>query len=167
MKATRDIGLLFQRYVIQLLRNPVWLIVGFSTPILYLVLFMPLLKHAVGAAGLSSDQVVNLFLPGILSLLARLLLAAALLLLAGLLAWLLLTRILGLLARVLVWIAHSGSPLLNTSWDQPPPRPLVAREQGFPDVFNVSMECHSRGSGTGCKNNPVQALLLISGAVAA
>ena len=66
----RDIGLLFQRYVIQLLRNPVWLIVGFSTPILYLVLFMPLLKHAAGPAGLSSGQVVDLFLPGILSLLA-------------------------------------------------------------------------------------------------
>ena len=70
MKPARDIGLLFQRYVIQLLRNPVWLIVGFSTPILYLVLFMPLLKHAGGAVGLSSEQVVNLFLPGILSLLA-------------------------------------------------------------------------------------------------
>jgi len=70
MKPARDIGLLFQRYAIQLLRNPVWLIVGFSTPILYLVLFMPLLKHAVGSAGLSSGQVVNLFLPGILSLLA-------------------------------------------------------------------------------------------------
>jgi hypothetical protein len=56
-------------------------------------------------------------LAGVLLLLARLPLAAALLLLAGLLAWLLLTRILGLLARVLVWIAHSGSPLLNTSWD--------------------------------------------------
>ena len=66
----RDIGLLFQRYAIQLLRNPVWLIVGFSTPILYLVLFMPLLKHAAGPAGLSSGQVVDLFLPGILSLLA-------------------------------------------------------------------------------------------------
>jgi len=70
MKPVRDIGLLFQRYAVQLLRNPVWLIVGFSTPILYLVLFMPLLKHAVEAAGLSGGQVVNLFLPGILSLLA-------------------------------------------------------------------------------------------------
>jgi len=70
MKPIRDLGLLFQRYAVQLLRNPVWLIVGFSTPILYLVLFMPLLKHAVGAVGLSGDQVVNLFLPGILSLLA-------------------------------------------------------------------------------------------------
>jgi len=59
MKPVRDIGLLFQRYVIQLLRNPVWLIVGFSTPILYLVLFMPLLKHAVGSVGLSTQ-----FTPG-------------------------------------------------------------------------------------------------------
>jgi ABC-2 type transport system permease protein len=70
MKAIRDIGLLFQRYIVQLLRNPVWLFVGFSTPILYLALFMPLLMHVVGAEGLPSGQVVNVFLPGILSLLA-------------------------------------------------------------------------------------------------
>ena len=106
-------------------------------------------------------------LAGVLCLLTRLLLAAALLLLIGLLARLLLTRILGLLARVLVWIAHSGSPLLNTSGDQPLPDQLVAREQGFPDVFNVSIECPGRGSGTGCKNNPVQALWTIRRAVAA
>ena len=31
MKTTRDLGLLFQRYTTQLLRNPVWLFVGFST----------------------------------------------------------------------------------------------------------------------------------------
>ena len=52
-------------------------------------------------------------LAGILLLLARLLLPAALLLLAGLLSGVLLTRILGLLAGLLVGIAHSGSPLLN------------------------------------------------------
>jgi hypothetical protein len=100
-------------------------------------------------------------------LLARLLLAATLLLLTGFLSRVLLTRILGLLAGFLVWIAHSGSPLLNTSWDQPLPDQLVARERGFPDVFNVSMECHGEGGGTGCKNNPVQALWTISRAVAA
>jgi ABC-2 type transport system permease protein len=70
VKTARDIGLLFQRYQTQLLRNPVWLIVGFSTPILYLALFMPLLKHAAAAQTLTGSQVVNLFLPGILSLLA-------------------------------------------------------------------------------------------------
>jgi len=70
MKTARDVGLLFQRYLTQLLRNPVWLIVGFSTPILYLALFTPLLKHLVTAGGLPGGNVLNLFLPGILSLLA-------------------------------------------------------------------------------------------------
>jgi ABC-2 type transport system permease protein len=62
--------LLFQRYLTQLLRNPVWVIVGFSTPILYLALFTPLLKHLVGSGGLPTGNVLDLFLPGILSLLA-------------------------------------------------------------------------------------------------
>ena len=48
MKTIRDIGLLFHRYTLQMLRNPVWLFVGFSTPILYLALFTPLLKHFAG-----------------------------------------------------------------------------------------------------------------------
>jgi hypothetical protein len=52
-------------------------------------------------------------LAGILLLLARLM-AAALLLLAGLLSRVLLARILGLLAGLLVRIVHSGSPLLNS-----------------------------------------------------
>lgn len=70
MKRARDIGLLFQRYMVQLLRNPVWLIVGFSTPILYLALFTPLLRHLAGNGGLPAGNVLDLFLPGILSLLA-------------------------------------------------------------------------------------------------
>ncbi|MBO0830803.1 MAG: ABC transporter permease [Actinobacteria bacterium] len=67
MRTLRDIGLLFQRQLTQLLRNPVWLVVGFSTPILYLALFTPLLKSV---AHLSGANVLALFLPGILSLLA-------------------------------------------------------------------------------------------------
>jgi ABC-2 type transport system permease protein len=70
VKTARDIGLLFQRSIIQLLRNPVWVIVGFSTPILYLALFTPLLKHVAGAGGLPGGNVLDLFLPGILALLA-------------------------------------------------------------------------------------------------
>jgi ABC-2 type transport system permease protein len=70
VKTVRDIGLLFQRYVTQLLRNPVWVVVGFSTPIVYLALFTPLLKHLAGAGGLPASNVLDLFLPGILSLLA-------------------------------------------------------------------------------------------------
>jgi ABC-2 type transport system permease protein len=70
MKAVRDVCLLYQRYLTQLLRNPVWVIVGFSTPILYLALFTPLLKHLVGSGDLPTGNVLDLFLPGILSLLA-------------------------------------------------------------------------------------------------
>lgn len=67
MKTIRDVGLLFQRQLVQLLRNPVWLVVGFSTPILYLALFTPLLRSL---AGQPSNIVLDEFLPGILSLLA-------------------------------------------------------------------------------------------------
>ncbi|MGD0926792.1 MAG: ABC transporter permease [Streptosporangiaceae bacterium] len=70
MKTATDIGLLFHRYLIQLLRNPVWLVVGFSTPVLYLALFTPLLGNLVGAPGLPAGHVLDLFLPGILALLA-------------------------------------------------------------------------------------------------
>lgn len=70
MKVTRDIGLLFHRYMTQMLRNPIWLFVGFSTPILYLALFTPLLKHLSGSPGLPQGNVLDVFLPGILSLLA-------------------------------------------------------------------------------------------------
>ena len=70
MKTITDIGLLFRRYTVQMLRNPVWLFVGFSTPILYLALFTPLLKHFAGVPGFPQGSVIDVFLPGILALLA-------------------------------------------------------------------------------------------------
>ncbi|HYA68203.1 MAG TPA: ABC transporter permease [Acidimicrobiales bacterium] len=69
MKTARDTTLLFHRYTVQMLRNPVWLFVGFSTPLLYLVLFTPLLKH-FSSAQAPTSSVIDLFLPGILALLA-------------------------------------------------------------------------------------------------
>jgi ABC-2 type transport system permease protein len=69
MKTARDVALLYQRSLIQYLRNPVWLAVGLSTPILYLALFTPLLKHLGGASGLGGGNVLDGFLPGILALL--------------------------------------------------------------------------------------------------
>ncbi|MGD0944795.1 MAG: ABC transporter permease [Acidimicrobiales bacterium] len=69
MKTFRDIGLLFRRYTLQMLRNPIWLFVGFSTPILYLALFTPLLKHVAPDLGVQGG-VLEIFLPGILCLLA-------------------------------------------------------------------------------------------------
>jgi ABC-2 type transport system permease protein len=70
MKAVTDTGLFFWRYLGQLLRNPVWLVVAFTTPVLYLALFTPLLRTIVGRPGLPSGNVLGLFLPGILALLA-------------------------------------------------------------------------------------------------
>jgi ABC-2 type transport system permease protein len=69
VKTFRDIGLLFRRYTLQMLRNPIWLFVGFSTPILYLALFTPLLKHVAPDLGVQGG-VLEIFLPGILCLLA-------------------------------------------------------------------------------------------------
>ncbi len=70
MKTSRDVAHLFQRSILQTSRNPAWLVVGFSTPILYLVLFTPLLAHLPGTQGFPPGSVLDLFLPGILSLLA-------------------------------------------------------------------------------------------------
>ncbi|HLW93948.1 MAG TPA: ABC transporter permease [Solirubrobacteraceae bacterium] len=71
VKIARDVWLLFERYTLQLVRNPVWLFVGFSTPILYLALFTPLLNNlSHGRSGLFHGNVLDLFLPGILALLA-------------------------------------------------------------------------------------------------
>jgi ABC-2 type transport system permease protein len=67
MKLLRDTGLLAWRYTLQYLRNPVWLFVGLSTPLLYLALFTPLLKSLPGVGG---ADVLDKFLPRILALLA-------------------------------------------------------------------------------------------------
>jgi len=67
VRVVRDTGLLFQRATRQYLRNPVWLFVGFVTPLLYLALFTPLLKALPGVGG---SNVLDRFLPGILALLA-------------------------------------------------------------------------------------------------
>lgn len=68
MKALTDLKLLFLRPFIQYLRNPMFVFVNIMTPIMYLVLFMPLLKHLSGP-GFSSSDVVQIFLPGIIALL--------------------------------------------------------------------------------------------------
>jgi len=69
MTTTRELGLLFQRHFTQQLRNPTWLFVGFSSPVLYLALFTPLLEHFAGPHG-TTGQVLDTFFPGILALLA-------------------------------------------------------------------------------------------------
>ena len=49
MKLLRDTWLIFQRQMLLLLRNPVWVFVGIFQPVMYLLLFAPLLKPALQA----------------------------------------------------------------------------------------------------------------------
>jgi ABC-2 type transport system permease protein len=68
-KTFTDIGLLTHRRIVQTFRNPLWLIVSFMTPVLYLALFTPLLK-GFSPGHPSNGQVLGSFLPGILAFLA-------------------------------------------------------------------------------------------------
>ena len=71
MKLLRDTWLIFQRQMILVLRNPVWVIVGIIQPLYYLLLFGPLLKPALRPLGATTDaQVYQIFVPGILVMLA-------------------------------------------------------------------------------------------------
>ncbi|MDQ6849022.1 MAG: ABC transporter permease [Actinomycetota bacterium] len=60
---------IFQRQMRILLRNPVWVFFGLTQPILYLVLFGPLLKSVAGG-GLGGNDSWRIFVPGLLLQLA-------------------------------------------------------------------------------------------------
>jgi len=68
MKLLRDTWLVFGRQIQLFLRNPVWLIVGIIQPILYLLLFAPLLKPALNAK--TNAEAYQIFVPGLLVMLA-------------------------------------------------------------------------------------------------
>jgi len=68
MKLLRDTSLIFQRQAQLLLRNPVWILVGVFQPVMYLLLFAPLLKPALGVS--SNAEAYEIFVPGLLVLLA-------------------------------------------------------------------------------------------------
>jgi ABC-2 type transport system permease protein len=63
-------GLFFRRKLRETLRQPVWIITGLSTPLLYLALFEPLLRSVAGGNGLPAGHVLDVFVPGILTLMA-------------------------------------------------------------------------------------------------
>lgn len=69
MKILIEISLLFKRKMLELLRQPVWLLSGLITPLLYIALFSPLLKN-LSRPPLSTGAVLDSFVPGILTLLA-------------------------------------------------------------------------------------------------
>ncbi|WP_433389930.1 ABC transporter permease [Micromonospora sp. KLBMP9576] len=68
MKLARDTWLVFQRQLHLLLRNPVWVFVGVFQPVMYLLLFAPLLKPALNAP--TQAEAYKIFVPGLLVLLA-------------------------------------------------------------------------------------------------
>ena len=64
LSAPREIAIVFTRQMRLSLRNPTWVIIGLTQPILYLVLFGPLLKPLAGQLG--TGNAYQLFVPGML-----------------------------------------------------------------------------------------------------
>lgn len=63
-------ALLSRRRLLETLRQPVWVIMGLSVPLLYLALFAPLLTSLAGGPGFPRGGVLDVFVPGILALMA-------------------------------------------------------------------------------------------------
>ena len=61
MKIIRDTWLVFQRYFWLLIRNPVWVAIGVIQPMLYLLLFAPLLKPLASMRGFPPGGAYNVF----------------------------------------------------------------------------------------------------------
>lgn len=68
MSFLRETGIIFSRQLRLALREPMWIAIGLAQPVLYLVLFGPLLEPL--AAQLGSDNAYALFVPGLLVQLA-------------------------------------------------------------------------------------------------
>ncbi|HEY8681045.1 MAG TPA: ABC transporter permease [Candidatus Dormibacteraeota bacterium] len=66
MKTLHDIWLVFIRYWGIFLRNPAWVVIGVLQPVLYLVLFAPLLKSIASVQGFPPGGAYNVFVPGLL-----------------------------------------------------------------------------------------------------
>lgn len=65
MKTIRDTWLIYRRSTVLTLRQPTWIFFGMMIPILYLVLFGPLLEGATQTAGTDTNA-FNWFVPGLL-----------------------------------------------------------------------------------------------------
>jgi ABC-2 type transport system permease protein len=66
MRTIRDTWLIYERSLVLSLRNPVWVIMGIMQPILYLLLFGPLLTNIAKMPGFPPGGAFNVFVPGIL-----------------------------------------------------------------------------------------------------
>lgn len=70
MRTIRDTWLVFERSMWLTIHNPAWLIVGLLQPIVYLVLFAPLLNSLAQMPGFPPGGAFNVFVPGLLVLTA-------------------------------------------------------------------------------------------------
>ncbi|GAA1984632.1 ABC transporter permease [Catenulispora subtropica] len=71
MKVLRDIWLIFQRNILLMWRSPLWVVLGVSQPVVYLLLFAPLLKPALAPMGAHSQaDAYRIYVPGMLVALA-------------------------------------------------------------------------------------------------
>ena len=66
MTVTRDTWLMFQRSMRLTIRQPIWIIFGMIQPILYLLLFGPLLEGPLTRAAGAGTNAYNWFIPGLL-----------------------------------------------------------------------------------------------------
>ncbi|MFB7950358.1 ABC transporter permease [Kitasatospora phosalacinea] len=70
MKLARDTWLVFQRQVLLMWRTPIWIVIGVTQPVFYLLLFAPLLKQVLGPMGATSDaEAYQIYVPGLLAVL--------------------------------------------------------------------------------------------------
>lgn len=65
-----ELGIYYVRKVKEALRNTAWLFMSVFTPLMYLLLFMPLLRNLAGTPGFPATGLLNVFMPGIIVLLA-------------------------------------------------------------------------------------------------
>ncbi len=68
MKILHDTKLMFIRNLQHTLRSPVFIFVSMFQPLMYLILFMPLLNGIGGVPGLPAGKTVDVFIPGLLVL---------------------------------------------------------------------------------------------------
>ncbi|HEY2597244.1 MAG TPA: ABC transporter permease [Candidatus Dormibacteraeota bacterium] len=66
MKILRDTWLVFGRYWGLFIHNPVWVVIGVVQPLLYLILFAPLLSSIAKTPGFPTGGAYNVFVPGLL-----------------------------------------------------------------------------------------------------
>lgn len=71
MKVFRDTWLIFHRNLLMMVRSPLWVVLGVAQPVVYLLLFAPLLKPALATMGAHSQaQAYRIYVPGMLVALA-------------------------------------------------------------------------------------------------